>query len=170
MPPVYIYVFSTVRSEETDKIRKFVVINPYFTNIIFPPHYFNNQRLMNSLRSAFGRLSLLLIAITCSMALSSCVNDDDDFLFNDLQGQWGIASPVTGLIEFYGDGTGSIAYTDDLGEQFYEDFNWWTDNPVVTIQNWDCDYFPTGDYSVYWGPNAVTLTPLGGGVPIVLVP
>lgn len=125
---------------------------------------------MKYFHSAIGRLAVLLVAITCSMALASCVNDDDDFLFNDLQGQWEIASPVSGLIEFYGDGTGSVAYTDDLGQQFFEDFEWWVDNPIITIQNMDCDYFPTGQYSVYWGPNAVTFTPVGGGAPIVLVP
>ena len=126
---------------------------------------------MKLLRSAIGCLWLpLLVAITCSVALSSCAKDDDDFLYYDLQGQWRIASPVTGLIEFYSDGTGAVDYIDDLGQEFYEDFDWRVNNPIVTIRNWDCDYFPTGDYSVYWGPKAVTLTPLGGGVPIVLIP
>lgn len=114
-------------------------------------------------------LPMLLIAILCSLSLTSC-HDEDDFLGNNLLGQWGLASPFEGIIEFYDDGTGYCAYYDDLGEFFEEKFNYYVQNPNIRIENWDCVYFPTGDYSVYWGRDAVTFTPLGGGVPIVLVP
>ena len=125
---------------------------------------------MKRITSVMRIFALLLIAFTTSTAFTSCVQDDDDFLFNDLLGQWEISSPVSGIIEFYSDGKGACQFIDDMGQEFYEDFDWWTQNPIVTIRNWDCNDFPTGDYNVYFGPNAVTLTPVGGGVPIVLLP
>lgn len=119
--------------------------------------------------SRWHLLPMLLISILCSLALTSC-SDEDDYLANNLLGQWGIASPVEGVIEFYEDGTGWCSYYDDLGDLYEENFNYYVTSPNIRIENWDCIEFPTGDYSVYWGPDAVTFTPLGGGVPIVLVP
>ncbi|MDE6377258.1 MAG: hypothetical protein K2K72_00770 [Duncaniella sp.] len=114
-------------------------------------------------------LPVLLLTLISSLSLTSC-HDEEDYLANNLLGQWGLASPFEGIIEFYDDGTGYCAYYDDLGEFFEEDFNYYASKSNLRITNWDCVYFPTGDYTVYWGPGAVTLTPQGGGVPIVLEP
>lgn len=111
-------------------------------------------------------LALMLLSVT----LSSCVKDDDDFMAYDLTGQWSIASPVQGLIEFYEDGSGHYWFVDDEDVEWEDDFSWWTNNPRLTISSWNNEFFPTGDYNVYFGPAAVTLNPVGGGIPIVLEP
>lgn len=128
------------------------------------------KNISNARRSS--RLAIVVIlTLVASMAMSSCVQDDDDVLYNTIQGDWIETAPYSGWFSFYGNGTGVYSYDDyQYGMQDYG-FSWWVNDGVLSIDLYDYPgYYPDGDYSYSFQGNALYLYPYDGGNPTVLQP
>ena len=107
-------------------------------------------------------LRVLAVALICSVAFTSCDDDDNDYGGDwRLEGDWEYENYVDPsaycTFTFYGDGTGYYDCYDRYGDWNTYPMSWWADGTYLSISvswdQWNYTYNVTGDYLYLYPQN-----------------
>ena len=106
---------------------------------------------------------MLFVALACSLMLTSCYDDDDDYPGGDwrLAGDWEYVNYVDEsaycTFDFYENGTGYYSCYDQYGMWNQYPMNWWADGSYLSISvswdTWNYTYSISRDYLYLYPQN-----------------